>query len=577
MTVERGLRWADVDPARPREGMTGPVLPASVLDATPECLFVTGPDGRIVFANRRVQELTGFAPSDLEGASAQLLLPEDLRAEQRGTFESRCHRADGATIAVEVHLGRIEGPEPLVVVTLRDITEGRNAEARIAFLAYHDSLTGLPNRELFEELLAGAIARARRHDLAVAVVVLNLDNFRLVNDSLGHQAGDELLAELAARLRVCTRETDVVARLGGDEFLLLLADLPRGSGPQQDDQPLQISESVGARVHEALREAFLLSGAEFYASASLGISLFPRDSMDAQTLLKNADAAMHHSKRVAAGGSVVFCEDDDDEDDAMERLSLSTRLRRAVESQHWVLHYQPIVDLGDCSVMGVESLVRWHDPNGGIVPPGEFIPLAEEMGLIDAIGDWVVDEMTSQHRIWCDEGLDLQVSFNLSPRQLSSPDLARHILGKLQAGRIDPSRVMVEITESTAMADPDRTQTILTELRSWGLTLAIDDFGTGYSSFARLKHMPVQVLKIDRSFVHDVNRDRDLAGMVRAMIQLAQSLGMTPLAEGVETRAEYEFLHANGCRLAQGYLFSRPVPPDQIAALARGRLLPDSG
>jgi EAL domain-containing protein (putative c-di-GMP-specific phosphodiesterase class I) len=240
-----------------------------------------------------------------------------------------------------------------------------------------------------------------------------------------------------------------------------------------------------------------------------------------------------------------------------------------------VLHYQPIVDLGDGSVIGVEALIRWEDPNSGIVPPGEFIPLAEELGLIDAVGDWVVDEIASQHRAWRDDGLDLQVSFNLSPRQLWSPNLAGHILDKLRAGGMDPSRVMVEITESTAMADPDRTQRILTELRMWGLTLAIDDFGTGYSSLARLKHMPVQVLKIDQSFVRDVDTDRDLAGMVRALIQLAQSVGMTPLAEGVETRGEYEFLRANGCRLAQGFLFGRPVPAGEIAALARGRLAHD--
>jgi diguanylate cyclase (GGDEF)-like protein/PAS domain S-box-containing protein len=704
MTVERGLGWPDIE-SRSIAGITGLVEPGSVLEATPECLVVTAVDGRIVFANRRVQELTGFARSELVGSSVEVLLAEGLSAETKGTFRSLCTRANGGTISVEVHLGRIDGPEPLLVVTLRDITEleeGREArfeaeakyralideipavvyldpidenadsiyvspqvtsligvlperwlsdpycwrehvhpedidrvwdeyveacahhttlnheyrmvhedgtvkwvleqattirdendepwliqgvifditerkaaEEQIAFLAYHDSLTGLANRVLFEEMLAGAIARARRQDLGVGVIFLDLDNFKLVNDSLGHQAGDQLLAELAGRLRLCTRETDLVARLGGDEFLILLSDLERGAGSARQDQlSTEVAESVARRVHEVLREPFHLGGAEFYASASLGISLFPQDSMDAHTLLKNADAAMYQSKRAAPGGTVLFSNDDDD---PMERLSLSTRLRRAVESQHWVLHYQPIIDMEDYSVMGVEALIRWEDPNNGIVPPGEFIPLAEEMGLIDAVGDWVVDELASQHRVWREDGLDLQVSFNLSPRQLWSPHLAEHILGKLKAGGLDPSRVMVEITESTAMTDPDRTQRILTELRTWGLTLAIDDFGTGYSSLARLKHMPVQVLKIDRSFVRDVDADRELAGMVRAMIQLSQSLGMTPLAEGVETRGEYEFLHANGCRLAQGFLFSRPVPPGEIPALARSRLAPDLG
>jgi diguanylate cyclase (GGDEF)-like protein/PAS domain S-box-containing protein len=705
MTVERGLGWPDIDTSRSIAGLTGLVEPGSVLEATPECLVVTAVDGRIVFANRRVQELTGFARSDLVGSSVEVLLADGLSADATGIFRSLCSRAGGGTISVEVHLGRIDGPEPLLVVTLRDITEleeGREArfeaeakyralideipavvyldpidenadsiyvspqvtsligvlpetwltdpycwrhhvhpedidrvwdeyveacahhttlnheyrmvhedgtvkwvleqattirdendqpwliqgvifditerktaEEQIAFLAYHDSLTGLANRVLFEEMLAGAIARARRHELGVGVIFLDLDNFKLVNDSLGHQAGDQLLAELAGRLRTCTRDTDLVARLGGDEFLILLSDLERGASPaRQDELSTGVAESVARRVHEVLREPFHLGGAEFYASASLGISLFPQDSVDTHTLLKNADAAMYQSKRAAPGGTVLFSNDDDD---PMERLSLSTRLRRAVESQHWVLHYQPIIDMEDHSVMGVEALIRWEDPNNGIVPPGEFIPLAEEMGLIDAVGDWVVDELASQHRAWREDGLDLQVSFNLSPRQLWSPHLAEHILGKLKDGGLDPSRVMVEITESTAMTDPDRTQRILTELRTWGLTLAIDDFGTGYSSLARLKHMPVQVLKIDRSFVRDVDGDRELAGMVRAMIQLSQSLGMTPLAEGVETRGEYEFLHANGCRLAQGFLFSRAVPSDQIPALARGRLAPDLG
>ena len=574
MTVERGLRWADVDPERPLEAMPGPVLPASVLDATPECLFVTGTDGRIVFANRRVQELTGFAPSDLEGASAQMLLPEDLRVEQRSTFESRCHRADATTVAVEVHLGRIGGSDPLGVVTLRDITEGKNAEAQIAFLAYHDSLTGLPNRVLFEELLGISIARARRHDLGVGVIFLDLDNFKLVNDSLGHAAGDRMLQDLAGRLRECTRETDLVARQGGDEFLLLLSDLERGAGGSlpRGDAAMLVAESVATRVHEALREPFDLDGTEFYASASLGISLFPHDAHDAGALLRNADTAMYQSKRNAPGGYVLFSNDDDD---PMEMLALTTRLRRAVDNQNWVLHYQPILDLGDSTVKGVEALIRWQDPTCGIVPPGEFIPLAEEMGLIEAIGDWVLDEFISQHAAWRAQGLDLEISFNLSPRQLWSPDLSEHILGRLRAAGLDPGRVVVEITESTAMADPDRTQRILAELHAWGLSLAIDDFGTGYSSLARLKHMPVDILKIDQSFVRDVDRDRDLAGMVRAMIQLAQSLGMTPLAEGIETRGEYEFLRANGCRLAQGFLFSRPVPGAEIPALTQGRLTPD--
>ena len=458
-----------------------------------------------------------------------------------------------------------EGNPWLVQGMIFDITERKKAEEQVAFLAYNDKLTGLPNRALFEEMLEISLARARRHDLGVGVLFLDLDNFKLVNDSLGHAAGDVLLVQLAERLRGCTRETDLVARQGGDEFLLLLSDLERGSGtlPGTDAATL-VAESVAERVHEALREPFDLGGTQFYASGSVGISLFPQDAHDLDSLLKNADTAMYQSKRSAPGGYVLFRTSDED---PIEKLSLATRLRRAVEERHWVLHYQPILDLGDGRMTGVEALIRWQDPTGGITPPGEFIPLAEEMGLIEAIGDWVMDELAKQDLAWRAMGLDLDVSFNLSPRQLFSPNVSERMISRLQEHGVDPTHVTVEITESTAMTDPDRTQRILQELHAWGLKLAIDDFGTGYSSLARLKHMPVDILKIDQSFIRDVDRERDLAGMVRAMIQLAQSLGMLPLAEGIETPGELEFLRGNGCRLAQGFLFSRPVPAREIPGI----------
>jgi len=668
----------------------------SLLEATPECLVVAARDGGIIFANRRAEELTGYAADELVGRPIALLIAEELGDPSGGDrFETVCRRADGGDVPVEVCLGSIEGPERLLVVTLRDVTAlqaGREArfeaeakyqslveqipavvyldpvsedsdsiyvspqitnllgisqdewltdpyswrhhvhpedidrvweeyqeaynahaplnheyrmvhedgtikwvleqafpvrdeqgnpwliqgvifdisvrkraEEQVAFLAYHDKLTGLPNRALFEEMLENAIARARRHDLGVGVVYLDLDNFKLVNDSLGHQAGDLLLAQLGDRLRECTRDSDLVARQGGDEFLMLLSDLEHGIGGMPGSDPaMLVAESVAERVHQALREPFDLGGVEFYASGSIGISLFPQDATDAPSLLKNADAAMYQSKRQDPGGYVVYASGGEN---SLEKLSLTTRLRRAVDHQNWVLHYQPVVRLDDGSVDGVEALIRWHDPNGGIVPPGEFIPLAEELGLIEAIGDWVIDEVARQHAEWAADGLDLMVGFNLSPRQLWSSHLAETMLGKLDRAGVDPHRVVVEITESTAMADPDRTQQILTELHAWGLTLAIDDFGTGYSSLARLKHLPVDILKIDRSFIRDVHRDADLGNMVKAMIQLAQGLGMTPLAEGIETQGELDFLIEHGCPIGQGFHFARPVPAGEIPAL----------
>ena len=502
-----------------------------------------------------------------------------FRANTKLDHEYRMVHEDGTVrwVLEQAYPVSDERGEPwLIQGVIFDISARKAAEEQVAFLAYHDKLTGLPNRALFEEMLEGAISRARRHDLGVGVIFLDLDNFKLVNDSLGHAAGDKLLADLAERLRECTRDTDVVARQGGDEFLVLLSDLDRSTHPAPGSETvLAVVRSVAERVHGSLAEPFDLGGTEFIASGSLGISLFPEDALDADTLLKNADTAMYQSKRREPGGSMIFAVSGED---PLARLSLTTRLRRAVEHEHWVLHYQPVVHLLDGSVDGVEALVRWRDPNGGIVPPGEFIPLAEELGLIEAIGDWVIGAMAAQQRAWADDGLDLTVGFNLSPRQLWSAHLAEKLLEKLRIADVDPSKVVVEITESTAMADPDRTQKILTELHAWGISLAIDDFGTGYSSLARLKHLPADILKIDRSFVRDVHLDAGLASMVRAMIQLATGLGMTALAEGIETAGELEFLRANDCSLGQGFLFSKPVPAELIPQLVMREhgLLPEA-
>ncbi|MEP7033197.1 MAG: EAL domain-containing protein [Actinomycetota bacterium] len=670
-----------------------------LLEATPECLVVAAADGRIVFANHRVLELSGFSSGELLDLPVGELVTGGSPIDEAGVgrpFEGTCHRKDGRELPVEVHLGAVQGRGGrYLVVTLRDvselhvresarfeaeakylslvegipaityidpvdenqssiyvspqvtellglsqeewladpycwrhhvhpedearaweeyvdayrsgrslsheyrmvhedghvvwvseqafiirnedgepwliqgvifdITERKNAEEQVAFLAYHDKLTGLPNRVLFEEMLDLAIARARRSELGVGVLFLDLDNFKLVNDSLGHHAGDELLVQLGARLRDCTRDTDLVARQGGDEFLVLLSDLERADGTQhQVDPAFLVAESVAERVREALAEPFTLGGTQFYATASLGISLYPQDAHDAHALLRNADAAMYQSKKAGPGDWVLYSESGED---PAQTLSLTTRLRRAVEGQHWVLHYQPIVELSTGIVRGVEALIRWRDLGGGIVVPGEFIPLAEELGLIEAIGDWVLDQLVRQDAVWRAEGIDLDLSFNLSPRQLWSPRLAEKILGKLEAGDLDPRRVIIEITESTAMSDPDRTQAILTELHAWGLRLAIDDFGTGYSSLSRLNHLPVDILKIDRTFVRGVDRDRDLGSMVQAMVQLAKNLDMTPLAEGIETAEELAFLLEHGCSLGQGFYLGRPVPAVEIAAI----------
>jgi diguanylate cyclase (GGDEF)-like protein/PAS domain S-box-containing protein len=556
----------------------------ALVEQIPAIVYIDVADASMAttYVSPQIEALLGIKPHEyIEDPNlwTKRLHPDDreralttyLQGRESGkpfTFEYRLLSGEGGHVwfrdsAVVV---RDERGEPAFIEgVMLDITDRKNAEEQAAFLAYHDKLTGLPNKAMFEELLELSIARARRHDLAVCVITTDLDDFKLVNDSLGHERGNELLGKLAERLREATRETDLVARPGGDEFLLLLSDLERGGTPGAGD-PVLAAEAVASRVREALNEPFDLDGTEVYVTASIGIALFPNHAGDANELLRISDAAMYQSKRAAPGGYVVYS---DKSDDSLGRLSLSTRLRKAVEHENWELHYQPIVDLGDETMVGVEALIRWNDPSGGLVPPGEFIPLAEEMGLIEAIGDWVVEELARQDAAWRAEGLDVEMSFNLSPRQLWRPDIATRILSRLAANNVDPTKTIVEVTESTAMTDPDRTLRILWDLHSRGLRLAIDDFGTGYSSLSRLKHMPVDILKIDRSFVRDVHADEQAGNMVKAIIQLADGLGMTPLAEGIETEREWQFLLESGCRLGQGFFFCRPIPAADILARHR--------
>jgi diguanylate cyclase (GGDEF)-like protein/PAS domain S-box-containing protein len=511
---------------------------------------------------------------------ARMLHPDDreraMETYRRGretgepfTFEYRLVSKDGRVVWFRdsaVVLPGADRRSGLIQGVMLDITERKEAEEQVAFLAYHDKLTGLPNKAMFDELLDLSLARAARYDLGVVVLYVDLDNFKLVNDSLGHEAGDELIVQLADRLKEATRETDLVARQGGDEFLLLLADVERVSPVADGDGALIVAESVANRVQQVLEAPFDVNGTELYVTASIGISVYPIDAHDGTTLMKNADTAMFRSKKAGPGGYVLHQADDAD---ALTKLSLSTRLRKAVDQKSWMLHYQPLIELDSGRMFGVEALIRWPEPNGGLIPPGEFIPLAEEMGLIEAIGEWVIEEIARQDAAWRAEGLVTDIGFNLSPRQLWQPNLIERIVSDIVEAGMDPNQLTVEITESTAMTDPDRTLAILDELHERGLKLAIDDFGTGYSSLARLRHMPVDVLKIDRMFVREVHTDPQSASMVSAIIALAQNLGMEALAEGIETEEEWRFLAGRGCPYGQGYFFSRPVPADEILAVHR--------
>jgi diguanylate cyclase (GGDEF)-like protein len=455
-----------------------------------------------------------------------------------------------------------EGRATTTVSSGVDLTERRAAEEQIAYLAYHDSLTGLPNRALLQEHLELALARARRSGQAVALLYLDLDGFKLVNDSLGHPAGDELLVHVTMRLKERRRGMDLLARQGGDEFLLLLADLTR-------EEAEATARRVADSLLRALTKPFTISGAEFHIGASIGISLYPRDAADADELLRHADASMYEAKAAGRNGVTVYT---GDPHEPLERLSMTSRLRKALARNELILHWQPIVDPADGTLHKLEALIRWQDPFRGLVMPDDFIAFAEETGFIDRIGDWVLRRVCDQVLAWERDGFAVpRVSVNVSPRQLRRPDFGARLLGAVAEHGL-AGRLTVEITESAAMAEPGRTDPVLAELAGAGVEIAVDDFGAGYSSLSRLRAMPVHVLKIDRTFLQGVPDDPGATAIVTAIIELALALGMEAVAEGVEDEAQRAFLVQRGCPLAQGHLLGHPAPAREIE-----RLLPRMG
>jgi diguanylate cyclase (GGDEF)-like protein/PAS domain S-box-containing protein len=549
------------------------------LDIAGAAIVVLDAHGRVTLLNRAGHELLGWDEGALIGRDwFEAVVPLDEREGARaahrralaGAAEGEIHEhavltAGGERRAIAWRHTAMRDADGRVTATTSsgvDLTERRAAEEQIAFLAYHDPLTGLPNRALLQEHLGLALARARRQSQAVALLYLDLDGFKLVNDSLGHPAGDELLCQVTMRLQERQRGMDLLARQGGDEFLLLLADADRDA-----------AEGTARRVAESLLDAltspFTISGAEFHIGASIGVSLFPRDAADADDLLRHADAAMYEAKAGGRNSVTVYT---GERHEPLERLSMTSRLRKAVSRGEFVLHWQPIVDPRDGALRKLEALIRWEDPFRGLVMPDEFIGLAEETGFVDRVGDWVVAEARDQVLAWERAGLaPPRVTVNVSPRQLRRPDFGQRLLALIREDGV-ASRLTVEITESAAMADPMRTDPVLRELVGSGVEIAVDDFGAGYSSLSRLRDMPVQVLKIDRTFLRGVPHDGEATAIVTAIIELAAALGMEAVAEGVENEEQRQFLVDRGCPLAQGYLLGRPMPADEVA-----RLLPPIG
>ncbi|MGK2859614.1 MAG: putative bifunctional diguanylate cyclase/phosphodiesterase, partial [Thermoanaerobaculia bacterium] len=420
--------------------------------------------------------------------------------------------------------------------------------ARAEQVAYHDPLTGMPNRALFFDRLNVALAHAARHKHKLAVLFLDLDRFKNVNDSLGHTLGDELIREASLRLHRCVRSEDTVARFGGDEFLLLLRIVGR----------VEDAGRVAQKILETISQPYRLGKREIITTASVGIAIYPTDGTDAETLVRNADAAMYRAKEAGRDASRFYAPAMNA--NALEELELESDLRRALERKQLALHYQPLIDLERGRIYGLEALIRWEHPKLGLLPPDRFIPVAESTGLIIPIGNWVIREACRQIKSWHRLlGNELVVSVNLSPRQFEQADLPGQVRAAFEEAGLRPRFLELEITESHAMADVAKSIRILGELKSLGVRLAIDDFGTGYSSLSYLKQFPVDTLKLDRSFVREITVPEDGA-IARGIIAMAHSLNLRVLAEGVETLGQLEFLREHACDRLQGYLFSRPLP-----------------
>ncbi len=549
---------------------------AIVFEQSGEGVIITDEHCRIQAVNHAFVNLSGYTTAEVVGREPALLLAEStdqtplpspwaaLHGAQEAHWqgETWLRRRDGRIFPAWMSITAVHDEHAALthyIATFNDITEKKAAEQRIEFLAHHDPLTALPNRLMFNERLNHAMQRARRDQQQLGLLFIDLDEFKHINDSLGHAVGDQLLQEVAARLQLQLREMDTLARLGGDEFVILLEEV------REHGEVVTVAE----KLLRAAQEPCLINEHDLYITLSIGISLYPNDGSDVESLIRNADAAMYRAK--AKGRNTYQFYTERLTRKAVERLTLATQLRKALECEEFILQFQPVVRLSDGVTVGAEALLRWQHPHKGLICPRHFIGLAEETGLIVPIGAWVLQQACAQLSRWQHDGIGpQQVAVNISSLQLERGALLPEVEQALRTHRLKPGSLELEITESVMMADIDQTLVTLEALRGLDVTLALDDFGTGHSSLAYLKRLPIQRVKIDQSFVRDIPRDGNDCAISRAIIALAETLQMETVAEGIETQEQLEFLRRHHCDLGQGWLYSEPLDSQRLASWHHG-------
>ncbi len=541
-------------------------LMAKVFTNSSEAILITDAQNKIVTANAAFTKLTGYTAEEVAGKDPKILssgkTPKEVYQQmwkslvERNAWEGELwdRRKSGEVYPKWLSISVIRdhnGQVTNYIGSFNDISERKSSEEKFLRLAYHDALTNLPNRLNLHERLEQTISLSKRNHNKFALLLIDLDRFKVINDTLGHHVGDLLLIEVARRLTLSVRETDTVARLGGDEFVVVLTEIESPSD----------AADVADKIVQMISAPYLISGNDLRTSPSIGICFYPDDANEIGMLLKSGDVAMYHAKAKGRGNYQFFT--DEMNQVVMKRQSMEADLRTALEREQFVLYYQPQLDLNSGNLTGVEALVRWQHPTRGLVPPAEFIPVAEEMGLIVQLGSWVLREACRQLKQWQEEGVTgIRMSVNLSALQFLDQDLAEHIQEILAETGLDADCLDLEVTESMSMSSPADTIAIMQVLAESGMTLSIDDFGTGYSSLAYLKLFPIHTLKIDRSFVKDIEIDTNDADICDVTVLLAHKMGLNVVAEGVETEAQLKFLLSIGCNRIQGFLISKPLVAD---------------